>query len=104
MTYRVVFADTQSCKVATSKQSTYTINGATILSVGFQNLGNAQSFYASQIFPISANQAYIQVVNNGLTNTDFRAVFVISTNNSLSEDKELKVQTVELSEQVVLKE
>ena len=67
------------CPGAHSQWVTFTVYGGTLASVGFQNSGNAQNFWASQIFPISSNQAYVQVCNSSLTGTGWWAVMVVIT-------------------------
>lgn len=49
----------------------------TIVSAGFQNMGNATALYMSQFFITPKNTLYFQIVNNSMTSTDFKLTYVV---------------------------
>jgi hypothetical protein len=62
----------QTCKAGYWQSVAGTVGYGTIVSLGFQNYGNASNFWVSQMFPESATRAYWQVVNNStFTSTDW---------------------------------
>jgi hypothetical protein len=89
--YQIVVGDQQSCPGAYSQWLTLTVGSGTIVSVAFQNNGNAQNFWTSQIFPQSSTQAYFQVVNSSLTATQWWPIVVVDTGGGAAES------TVEVS-------
>ena len=79
MAYQIVVLSQQSCSGAHWQTIQATVGGGTIVSVAFQNNGNAQNFWVSQMFPQSATQAYWQVINSSLTSTQWWPIVVIDT-------------------------
>ena len=90
-----------SCPGSSSQTISYYYGGmGTIISVGFQNVGNAQSFWVSQMFVDSAAGAYWQVLNNAFTSTEWYPVIVLYIEDGgpevREEDFKAEVETVPL--------
>lgn len=66
-----------TCPAGYTQMVSYSFSGSTVVSVGFQNMGNATSFWASQMFPQSSSQAYWQVVNTSGSGTDWYPYVVL---------------------------
>ena len=81
--FQIVSSSELSCPGVHWQWARFTVSGGTLVSVGFQNSGNAQNFWSSQMFPESSSQAYIQVNNSSLTSTGWWAKLVISTPGEL---------------------
>ena len=73
----IVRFDQQTCRGGYWQSVTGTVGYGTIVGLGFQNYGNAWNFWASQMFPESATQAYWQIVNNSQTDTDWVPIAIV---------------------------
>lgn len=60
-----------------SESVSISLGSGTIVSVGFQNMGNQQYFWASQMFVQSPTQAYWEVVNTEGSSVDWYPTLVI---------------------------
>jgi hypothetical protein len=69
--------------------SPFGVDNVNILSVGFQNLGLAQQFYASQAFVASNTTMFVQVVNTSGSSTQWYAWAVCDTGPSSNVDAEM---------------
>ena len=86
---QIVKSDIQHCPGDSTKSSRFTVSGGTILSIGFQNMHDVRHFYASQMFVLSATQAYIQVNNTDSRDIDYVVVLMVATG---IEDTEVKIE------------
>ena len=49
----------------------------TIVSCGFQNMGNKSEFFITQMFPVSATEAYYEVTNYETTSVNWYPILVV---------------------------
>lgn len=75
--FSIVRFNQQTCRAGYWQSVAGTVGYGTIVSLGFQNYGNASSFWASQMFIESATRAYWQVVNNSFTDTGWVPIAVV---------------------------
>lgn len=75
--FTVTQLDKFTCPAGYSQMVSYNFPSGTVVSVGFQNMGNATSFWISQMFPLSSSQAYWQVVNSSGSGTDWYPYVVL---------------------------
>lgn len=79
MAYQILTSQKFTCEGGHSEWVDWWISGGTVVSVGFQNLGNSHEFYASQMFVQSATNVYVQVKNHSTLSTDWYIWIVVST-------------------------
>jgi hypothetical protein len=83
-TFTIQSSSVLSCPGGSTQWATIT-SSYPIVSVGFQNYGNAQNFYASQMFVQSESQAYVQVINNSFTSTKWVIWLVVDSGSDSSD-------------------
>ncbi|HEU4884432.1 MAG TPA: hypothetical protein VFT45_19400 [Longimicrobium sp.] len=102
--FQVIQLSQYSCPGLTSQWVRASAPSGTIVSVGFQNSGNAQNFWASQMFPLNAQQGYWQVNNTSLTSTEWWPYVVVFQDSGAAElsanDVRYETGTVPLGEGV----
>jgi hypothetical protein len=100
--FQVIQLSQYSCPALNSQWVRASAPSGTIVSVGFQNEGNAQNFWASQMFPLNAQQGYWQVNNTSLTSTGWWPYVVIfqdgGTAALTADDVKAETGTVPLAE------
>lgn len=96
--YQLVSFGPYTCPAFSTQYPTsnFSVGYGTILSIGFQNIGLAQSFWANQAFVANTTQAFVQVTNTSGTGTQWYAWAVVDTGTSSVDAEQLKRPDPEL--------